>query len=197
MKLGLVALLLIFVLVLLFRGRASHRGGHAGNSTRAATDAAIRTDSGPNCDTGNAPPTISPTIRGAAYVLDGDTLVIARTRIRLFGIDAPELQHPYGIKAKRALVSLCKGQSVRAEVTDQDDYGRTVARCFLDDGRDLSEEMVKLGLALDWPRFSGGTYRAHERPDARKRLWLAAARQKGQMHVWDKYDKRQKAQART
>jgi len=106
-------------------------------------------------------------------------------------VDAPELDHPFGINAKWALVSLCKGEIVRAEVTEKDAHGRTVARCYLQDGRDLSAEMVKLGLAIDWPKFSGGMYRSLEVPDARKKMWLADARQKGRLHVWDKFDSRQ------
>ena len=73
-------------------------------------------------------------VQGAAYVTDGDTIVINKTKIRLFGVDAPELDHPYGRKAKWAMVKLCKGHKIRAEVTDKDDYGRVVARCYLPDG---------------------------------------------------------------
>jgi endonuclease YncB( thermonuclease family) len=127
-------------------------------------------------------------VQGAAYVTDGDTIVINKTQIRLFGVDAPELDHPYGNKAKWAMVKLCKGHKIRAEVSDQDKYGRVVARCFLPDGRDLSAEMVKQGLAIDWPKVSGGIYRKMETTDARKKLWLADARQKGRMHVWDKFN---------
>ncbi len=127
-------------------------------------------------------------IRGAAYVVDGDTIVIKKKQIRLFGIDAPEMNHPYGKKAKWALVSLCKGQTINAEVTDKDDHGRSVAKCYLADGRDLSAEMVKLGLAIDWPKFSGGKYGELELPNVRRKLWLADARQKGRMHVWKKYE---------
>ena len=83
-------------------------------------------------------------LHGSAYVVDGDTLVIRNTRIRLFGVDAPEMQHPFGQKAKWALVSLCKGKTVRAEVIEEDSHGRIVARCYLEDGRDLSAEMVRL-----------------------------------------------------
>ena len=57
-------------------------------------------------------------ITGRAYVIDGDTLVISETQIRLFGIDAPEIDHPYGQKAKWELVALCKGQVVLAEVIE-------------------------------------------------------------------------------
>jgi endonuclease YncB( thermonuclease family) len=133
-------------------------------------------------------------LSGRAWVTDGDTIKIRNTQIRLFGVDAPELNHPHGKNAKWALHRLCKGHTVRAEITDVDDYGRTVARCYLPDGRDLSAEMVRQGLALDWPRFSGGKYRHLEPPDARKKLFLADARQKGRMHVWNRYEARQGGQ---
>jgi endonuclease YncB( thermonuclease family) len=130
-------------------------------------------------------------IEGRARIVDGDTIVINKVQIRLFGIDAPEIDHPYGQKAKWALVSLCKGNTIRTEVTDVDSYGRTVGKCYLSDGRDLSAEMVKIGLAIDWPKFSGGEYRSMETSDARKKLWLADARQKGRMHVWESFDSKQ------
>lgn len=121
-------------------------------------------------------------------MIDGDSLVIRKTQIRIFGVDAPELNHPYGKKAKWAMVALCKGHHIRAEITSRDAHDRAVARCYLPDGRDLSAEMVKLGLAIDWPKFSGGIYRSLEPPDIRRRLWLADARQKGRMHVWRKFE---------
>lgn len=133
-----------------------------------------------------------PTVRGSAYVVDGDTLVVQKTQVRLFGIDAPELDHPYGKRAKTALINLCRGKTVRAEIVAQDAHGRTVAQCWLEDGRDLSAEMVKLGLAIDWSKFSGGKYRSLEVPGVRKKLWLADARQKGRMHVWEQYEARKR-----
>lgn len=144
-------------------------------------------------DAGSAKPVANVVLQGSGYVIDGDTLVLQQTQIRLFGIDAPELNHPYGKNAKFALIALCKGEKIRAEIIAKDDHGRTVAKCSLRDGRDLSAEMVKLGMAIDWAKFSGGKYRALEAPDARKKMWLADARQKGRMHVWEKYDARQKA----
>ena len=123
---------------------------------------------------------------------DGDTITIQGTQVRLYGIDAPELDHPYGKKAKWAMVRLCRGHRIRAEVTEEDAYGRTVAKCFLPDGSDLSAEMVKLGLAIDWPKFSGGQYSHLEITGVRKKLWLADARQKGRMHVWETYASKSK-----
>lgn len=127
-------------------------------------------------------------VAGPAFVVDGDTVVIRKTSIRLYGIDAPEIDHPYGKKAKWALVNLCRGQPVHAVVTGTDTHGRTVARCYLGDGRDLSAEMVRIGLAIDWPKYSGGRYRHLEVADARKKLWLADARQRGHMHVWKRFE---------
>lgn len=137
------------------------------------------------------PPQADGSIEGRVYVVDGDTVVIQKIQIRLFGVDAPELNHPYGQKAKWALVALCRGQHVRAEIVATDCYQRTVARCFLEDGRDLSAEMVRSGLAIDWPKFSGGIYGAFEVPNARKKMWLADARQKGRMHIWAQFEARQ------
>ena len=134
-------------------------------------------------------------LEGPAYVTDGDTITIQKTQVRLYGIDAPELNHPFGQKAKWAMVKLCKGNTIRAEVTEEDDYGRTVAKCFLPDGRDLSAELVKQGLAIDWPKFSGGKYSHLEVEGIRKKLWLADARQKGRMHVWEQFEARKKGGA--
>ena len=145
-------------------------------------------------DAESAQPEPSKTLlTGYARIVDGDTLVIKKTQIRMFGIDAPEITHPYGQKAKWALVSLCKGQTVQAEVIEHDNHGRAVARCTLQDGRDLSAEMVKLGLAIDWPKFSDGKYNSLELTGVRKKLWLADARQKGRMHVWQKFEANQKS----
>lgn len=120
-------------------------------------------------------------LRGRAWVIDGDTIDIAGTRIRLAGIDAPEMDHPYGKTAKWTLVNLCKGQEVRAVFDGNLSHDRTVATCYLPDGRDLSAEMVRAGLAVDWSKFSLGKYSSLELPGIRKKLWRCDARQKGRM----------------
>jgi micrococcal nuclease len=125
------------------------------------------------------PPVVSAII-GPCWVVDGDTIVISKVSIRLAGIDAPELDHPYGQKAKWAMHGLCKGQVIKAVFNGSLSHDRCVATCYLPDGRDLSAEMVKMGMALDWPKFSGGKYRQFEHPGMRCVLWRADARQKGQ-----------------
>ena len=118
------------------------------------------------------------TLRGKCYVIDGDTIVIDLIHIRLEGIDAPELDQPYGKVSKWALHKLCKDQVVTAQINGELSHNRVVATCFLPDGRDLAAELVRQGLALDWAAFSGGKYRGCEPPDARRKMWKTAVRQK-------------------
>ena len=126
------------------------------------------------------------TITGHCHVVDGDPIRIGNVNLRLAGIDAPELDHPWGQKAKWELVALCRGHKVRAELEPDMSYDRVVATCYLPDGRDLSAEMVKCGLALDWPKYSGGKYSQLEPEGVRKKHWKAAARQRGHMSVFNK-----------
>lgn len=128
-------------------------------------------------------PQVAAVLRGRCWVIDGDTVVINNVRVRLAGIDAPELDHPWGKKSKWALVELCRGQIVTARIKPELSYDRVVAECFLPDRRDLAAELVRRGLALDWPKFSGGKYRHLEPPDARRKLWRADARQKGRFRI--------------
>ena len=173
------------------KGQRGPRPKTAGTPAASATDRSSRRhdDDEPR----RSPPADTPQpekrfIKGRAYVIDGDSLRIKGTEVRLFGIDAPEFNHPYGKTAKSALISLCKGQQILAEVICDDLHGRAVARCTLSDGCDLSAEMVRKGLAIDWPKHSGGVYRHLEPDGIRKKLWLADARQKGRMDVWARFD---------
>ncbi len=68
------------------------------------------------------------------------------------------------------MVNLCKGQHITAHLTGETSYNRYVAKCFLDDGRDLAAEMVKLELALDIPHFPNADYKHLETPNARRKL---------------------------
>lgn len=118
------------------------------------------------------PPPIPPERRlvGKAWVIDGDTIVINRIKIRLAGIDAPELDQPWGQKSKWKMVSLCKGQTIRCELTGETSYDRLVGTCFLPDGRDIGAEIVEAGLALDGGYFSKGKYAHLEDSEMRAKL---------------------------
>lgn len=177
--------LLIFILigfgiliVLLRIGRHANDGG-ATSAARQAADLespvlrSRRIKQSTHADGRTGLPTIKE-ISGRAHVIDGDTIVIRRTKIRLSGIDAPELDQPYGQKAKWAMVDICKGQVVTAKLNGVVSYDRVVGTCYLPDGRDIGAELIKRGLALDWTTFSGGKYRNLEPHGARRRLRAGA-----------------------
>ena len=110
------------------------------------------------------------TLQGSCHVIDGDTIVIGKQKIRFAGMNAPELNEPYGKQAKWALVELCKGQTITAYPTGETSFDRIVAKCFLPDGRDLAAEMVKMELALDIPHFPNADYKEFETPNSRRKL---------------------------
>jgi endonuclease YncB( thermonuclease family) len=102
-------------------------------------------------------------ISGRARVIDGDTLQIGQTRIRLHGIDAPEASQTCldtggvaaacGLAATRAMQVLIGTDTVHCTPRDIDRYGRTVARCDVG-GRDLGRDMVASGLAIAYRQYS-------------------------------------------
>lgn len=90
-------------------------------------------------------------------VHDGDTITILvekeQVKIRLFGIDAPELKQPYGKKSKQFLSNLIAGQIVEVEKNGNDRYGRTIGTVSLN-GEDINAQMVENGYAWAYRRFS-------------------------------------------
>ncbi|MDQ0503861.1 thermonuclease family protein [Xanthobacter agilis] len=115
-------------------------------------------------------------VAGPATVIDGDTLRLDGQRIRLTGMDAPELAQtcmrdgqswPCGATARFALVELVQRGDVFCAGSGADAYGRMLARCTVD-GVDIAEELVRQGLALADGRY--GTAEAEARA-ARRGLW--------------------------
>lgn len=101
-------------------------------------------------------------ISGIARIVDGDTVDIDGTRIRLEGIDAPETAQTCerdggtwacGIDAARFLAGLTRGESLDCAVNGADIYGRTLATCFAGQ-RDINAEMVRRGYAWAFVKYS-------------------------------------------
>jgi endonuclease YncB( thermonuclease family) len=97
-------------------------------------------------------------------VLDGDTFYcIVRIHkdgsisVRLYGIDAPEKDQPYGEEAKNSLKELVAGKTVRLEVKDRDKYGTTVALVYVG-SLNVNLEQVKRGLAWAYLEYLGSPY---------------------------------------
>lgn len=101
-------------------------------------------------------------------VSDGDTLWLrpadnARPiKLRLRGIDAPELCQPGGPQSRDYLASLVLKRTVDAELHGRDDYGRTLAVLQGPSG-DVGAQMVRAGLAWSY-RYRGdaGPYAVEE-----------------------------------
>lgn len=163
----------------LFRGPRQRRHYRRPSPVRVVPQVEKRSNS--TAILGVADPLAEAALVGRCWVIDGDTIEIGGTRIRLAGIDAPELDQPYGKNAKWTLVGLCKGVQIRAVFSGDLSHDRTVATCYLPDGRDLSAEMVRLGVAIDWAKFSKGKYRHLEPEGVRDTLWRCVARQEGRM----------------
>lgn len=93
-------------------------------------------------------------------VVDGDTLVLAyrgKTRVRIIGIDTPEIAHPQGRaecggqQASMAARQLLQGASVEIAFNPRgdkwDQYDRLLAYITLPDGSDFGEVMLRRGHA--------------------------------------------------
>lgn len=82
---------------------------------------------------------------------DGDTLTVLRNKARftlhVAGVDAPELDQPYGQAAKRLVAALAKDQVVTVKVFVTGRQGRLTGEVWLKGRRNLAKELVKAGLA--------------------------------------------------
>jgi endonuclease YncB( thermonuclease family) len=111
-------------------------------------------------------------LTGRATVIDGDTIEIHGSRIRLFGIDAPESsqlcrgegsKHYWcGQQAANALFDFIANRIVGCVELDQGPYGRVIAVCSVE-GIDLADWLVRHGYAMDYPRYSKGDYASAQR----------------------------------
>jgi endonuclease YncB( thermonuclease family) len=107
---------------------------------------------------------LPPPSSGGGRVVDGDTLRLNGERIRLIGIDAPELDQtctdaagrPWscGEAARKALADRLSAGAVRCDPDGHDRYGRVLAYCSVA-GEDLGAAMVGAGLAVSYPEYGG------------------------------------------
>lgn len=123
-------------------------------------------------------------VNGDARILDGDTVAIQQTKIRLEGVDAPETNQiclnsqgarwACGVEARDQLTRHIAGRPVSCVSSGEDAYHRTLATCFV--GReDLNAWLVREGWALAFIRYSD-KYSVDEEDarKARRGLWAGA-----------------------
>lgn len=90
-------------------------------------------------------------------VIDGDTFVSINQKIRLWGIDASERGDPYFLASKLYLETILESASFSCYYMDTDRYKRLVMQCF-SKGHDVAADMVRMGLAKDYKKYSKGYY---------------------------------------
>lgn len=118
---------------------------------------------------------------GRATVTDGDTLTVAKKRIRLWGIDAPESTQqcstqdghswPCGRRSAAALDGFLLNKTVRCQPKDTDRYGRVVAECFVQ-GQSVNRWMARSGWAVAYRQYTTAfiTDEANAKQE-RRNLW--------------------------
>ncbi len=90
-------------------------------------------------------------------VLDGDTIQIKHAdgnldRVRLVGLDAPEVAHnskqkpqPFGVECQKMLFDFVSGQTVSIVGGARDLHGRILARVITGDGADVNLKILQNG----------------------------------------------------
>ena len=95
-------------------------------------------------------------------IIDGDTIIINKEKIRFSGIDTPELKqkcikngvkNSCGITAKKLLTKIIGNNNVDCVSEGQDKYNRILAECFVNN-ESLSSYLVKSGYAFAYRKYS-------------------------------------------
>jgi micrococcal nuclease len=114
------------------------------------------------------------------HVTDGDTLWIRPAsggkpvRVRIDGVDAPEICQTYGVAAKKALAARLDKQTVTVQSSSRDSFGRLLARVAITakvrGSADIGEWLVREGHAWSY------RYRRDNGPYAKQQAAARAAR---------------------
>ena len=122
-----------------------------------------------------------PTISGIPVIIDADTILIETKRLRLHGIDSPELNQSCldvkrakwscGQRAKDALKMKIAGQVVKCVGNKLDKYRRVIATCYLRD-LDINNWLVLNGWAVAYRRYSSDYVASEARAKSEKNgIW--------------------------
>lgn len=123
---------------------------------------------------------ISPIESAATFLVtrikDGDTIVVVgldqiALDVRLAGIDAPELDQPFGLEAKDYLARRLSGHKIALRNVRRDKYGRVLAEVFYNDEW-INHQVVIDGFAWAYEPCSDKISRAHSDAASRRiGLW--------------------------
>ena len=127
-----------------------------------------------NSETKPAPTAFTGKVVG---ITDGDTVKVLRdnqtVKIRLSGIDAPEMDQPFGKQSKRFVSKLIFGKTVDVKDLGLDRYKRTLG--YITEGStEVNEAIVAAGLAWHYVKYSDDQKLAEAEKKARaakRGLW--------------------------
>ena len=128
--------------------------------------------------------TIAPShadLYGEAEVFDGNTLMIGGQKVRLYGVDAPELEQTCewpdeeiecGKNSKSRMLDLVSGiGGIACKPRGRDNTGQWIAICYAD-GSDIGRTMVKAGWAMADRQQSLNYIRTkHRAKNAKRGMW--------------------------
>ena len=90
-------------------------------------------------------------------VIDGDTFVIeGGERVRMIGINAPELKDIYGVESKNHLKTLIESKYVnliKGDITANKDYFKRLLRYVYLDSTDINLKMIEDGFASAYLKY--------------------------------------------
>lgn len=91
-------------------------------------------------------------------ITDGDTFRgltkdNEEIKFRIYGIDAPESHQAFGNKSTQYFADLIFGKTVGIKVQSTDFFGRLVVWVYTPDGKDVSAEMLKAGMAWHFKKY--------------------------------------------
>ena len=92
-------------------------------------------------------------------IKDGDTVVVIdslknQKTLRLAEVDCPESGQPFGKNAKQFTSDQIFGKTVKYYITTTDRYNRSIAKIYYDNGKYLSEELIRNGLGWWYYKYS-------------------------------------------
>lgn len=126
------------------------------------------------------------------HVADGDTLTVRtgtfgnfkKEKVRLYGIDAPEMNQRYGSESKEWLMARVMGQPVTVEKENEDQYGRLVGRVY-EKGKYINAEAVQAGMAWYYKQYSKGADDLFRAEQNAKRLRAGLWKQERPQAPWE------------
>lgn len=92
-------------------------------------------------------------------VVDGDTIRCDGERVRVWGVDCPELDAPGGRAAKAALEEILQAGGVNINYRSRDRYGRPVAIVSANAVIDAGALLIRRGVCREWCGYSHNAYR--------------------------------------